>query len=378
MLYIFAKVDGNVNTARKLSEYIVERFTITQLELINFADLLLQNTSIAAVIEQQLNDRKASGANTSNGTAARVSPSGAVIFDIDELKLGLCGLVNKHAEAEPVINYCLSVTGTIRNLLMALIYAICLKKDAAFIESLKRTIMINCSYGADLIKETIKDCLGNTDKLNKINELIERAKSLKTESLTEDSHTVQLYKAWINEPTFAEDKDDVIEDIKNNKCLNDGEKLELFAMINKKTESLEETIDLEEAKRYVKRYYVRPQNIFCSNKEDILKALLRVEGENCSVYSLKNLSDHDDVQELQPSDIIYYYDDGILYDKNHVKVMDYDLNVKHEEERKKFANVDAAPESQVNDVYDDRLTDADLKDKEAVANFRAINQRQMK
>lgn len=143
-------------------------------------------------------------------------------------------------------------------------------------------------------------------------------------------------------------------------------------------ESLKEDVKLDEAKRYVKRYYVRPQNIFCSNKEDILKALLRVDGENCSVYSLKNLADHDDVQELQPSDIIYYYDDGILYDKNHVKVMDYDLNVKHEEERKKFANVDTAPESQVNDVYDDRLTDADLKDKEAVANFRAINQRQMK
>ena len=90
------------------------------------------------------------------------------------------------------------------------------------------------------------------------------------------------------------------------------------------------------------------------------------------------MPDHDDVQELKPSDIIYYYDDGILYDKNHVKVMDYDLNVKHEEERKKFSNVDAAPTAEVNDAYNDRLTDADLKDKEAVANFKAINQRQMK
>ena len=142
--------------------------------------------------------------------------------------------------------------------------------------------------------------------------------------------------------------------------------------------NLKEEVNLDEAKRYVKRYYVRPQNIFCSNKEDILKALLRVNGENCSIYSLKNLSDHDDVQELKPADIIYYYDDGILYDKNHVKVMDYDLNVKHEEERKKFADVDTAPSAQVNDEYDDRLTDADLQDKEAVANFRAINQRQLK
>ena len=143
-------------------------------------------------------------------------------------------------------------------------------------------------------------------------------------------------------------------------------------------EGLEEEIDLQEAKRYVKRYYVRPQNIFCSNKEDILKALLRVNGENCSIYSLKDLPDHDDVHLLKPSDIIYYYDDGILYDKNHVKVMDYDLNVKHEEERKKFANADAAPASAFADAYDDRLTDADLKDKEAVANFKAINQPEIK
>lgn len=54
--------------------------------------------------------------------------------------------------------------------------------------------------------------------------------------------------------------------------------------------------------------------------------------------------------------------------------MDYDLNVKHEEERKKFANADAAPESQFADAYDDRLTDIDLKDKEAVANYKAINE----
>ena len=132
---------------------------------------------------------------------------------------------------------------------------------------------------------------------------------------------------------------------------------------------------LTEAKRYVKRYYVRPQNIFCSNKEDILLALLRVGDENCSVYSLKNLKDHDDVHLLKPSDIIYYYDDGVLYDKNHVKVMDYDLFVKHEEKRKKYSNVEKAPEADVNKEYDDRLTKDDLQDKEAVANFKAINEK---
>ena len=144
------------------------------------------------------------------------------------------------------------------------------------------------------------------------------------------------------------------------------------------TDSLHEEAELTEAKRYVKRYYIRPQNIFASNKEDILKALVKIGDQNCSVYSLKNLKDHDDVQLLQPSDIIYYYDDHVLYDKNHVQVMDYDLFVKHEEERKKFADVDAVSDATFDKEYDDRLTDADLKDKETVANFRAINARQMK
>ena len=112
------------------------------------------------------------------------------------------------------------------------------------------------------------------------------------------------------------------------------------------------------AKRYIKRYYIRPQNIFCSNKAEILNALVKEVGENnCSVYSLKALEDHDDVHLLQPKDIIYYYDDGILYDKNHVKVMDYDLNVKHEEERKRFGNVDAISDQTFDAEYEDRLTE---------------------
>lgn len=112
------------------------------------------------------------------------------------------------------------------------------------------------------------------------------------------------------------------------------------------------------AKRYIKRYYIRPQNIFCSNKAEILNALVKEVGENnCSVYSLKALDDHDDVHLLQPKDIIYYYDDGILYDKNHVKVMDYDLNVKHEEERKKFGNIDTVSDATFDAEYEDRLTE---------------------
>ena len=132
-------------------------------------------------------------------------------------------------------------------------------------------------------------------------------------------------------------------------------------------------VQLDEAKRYVKRYYVRPLNIFCGNKEDIIQALIRAGDQNCSVYSLKNLTDHEDVHLLQPSDIIYYWDDHVLYDKNHVQVMDYDLFVKHEEERKKVGNIDAVSDAAFSAMYDDRATEDDLRDKEVIANYKALN-----
>lgn len=138
-------------------------------------------------------------------------------------------------------------------------------------------------------------------------------------------------------------------------------------------EGLKEEVQLDEAKRYVKRYYVRPLNIFCGNKEDIIQALIRAGDQNCSVYSLKNLTDHEDVHLLQPSDIIYYWDDRVLYDKNHVQVMDYDLFVKHEEERKKVGNIDAVSDAAFSAMYDDRATEDDLKDKEVIANYKALN-----
>ena len=138
-------------------------------------------------------------------------------------------------------------------------------------------------------------------------------------------------------------------------------------------EDLKEEVQLDEAKRYVKRYYVRPLNIFCGNKEDIIQALIRAGDQNCSVYSLKNLTDHEDVHLLQPSDIIYYWDDHVLYDKNHVQVMDYDLFVKHEEERKKVGNIDAVSDAAFSAMYDDRATEDDLKDKEVIANYKALN-----
>ena len=119
----------------------------------------------------------------------------------------------------------------------------------------------------------------------------------------------------------------------------------------------EDAANLQEAKRYVRRYYIRPQNIFCSNKSEIIKTLIEIGNQNCSIYTLNNLDGDKDVTKLQPSDIIYYYDDGILFDKNKVKIMDYDLSIKKEEDRKKFANVDKAPEKEFKAEYEDRMTD---------------------
>ena len=133
----------------------------------------------------------------------------------------------------------------------------------------------------------------------------------------------------------------------------------ITAICNKEvTEGVTKMTNLTEAKRYIKRYYIRPQNVFASNKAEILQRLAEVEaaGANCSVYSLKALEDHDDVHLLQPKDIIYYYDDGVLYDKNHVPVLDYDLNVKNEEERPKIS-ADATSDERFKAVYQDRMTD---------------------
>ena len=47
------------------------------------------------------------------------------------------------------------------------------------------------------------------------------------------------------------------------------------------------------------------------------------------VFTVPKTMQLEDVAKLMTSDIIYYYDNGILYDKNHVKVMDYDLYIKN-------------------------------------------------
>ena len=174
--------------------------------------------------------------------------------------------------------------------------------------ALKKHIMRHCGVSAEEIKTYIKEkVLVNSDIMSRIKETVQRIK-LKVETI---------------------DKKEV-----------------------------QSSMNLTEAKRYIKRYYIRPQNVFASNKAEILQRLAEVEadGANCSVYSLKALEDHDDVHLLQPKDIIYYYDAGVLYDKNHVPVLDYDLNVKNEEERPKIS-ADATSDERFKDVYQDRMTD---------------------
>lgn len=129
---------------------------------------------------------------------------------------------------------------------------------------------------------------------------------------------------------------------------------------------------LTEAKRYVRRYYIRPQNIFCSNKDDIIYALIEFEDQDCTIYTLNNLGDTKDVTKLTNNDIIYYYEDGMLFDKNHVKIMDYDLYIKHEEERKKI-NVNQATETELEKVYADRLTGMSSVDEAFNLNFEDKN-----
>ena len=118
------------------------------------------------------------------------------------------------------------------------------------------------------------------------------------------------------------------------------------------------SLRLNEAKRYVRRYYIKPMNVFCSNKREILKTLIDIGGQNCSVYTLNNLEGSDkDVSKLTNNDIIYYYDNGILRDKNKQQIFDYDLSIKKEEDRKKLANPDPSTK-EFKAEYEDHMTSA--------------------
>ena len=97
---------------------------------------------------------------------------------------------------------------------------------------------------------------------------------------------------------------------------------------------------------------------------DILETLYSYIDERLDTYV-----GEDDIDNL---DIAFKYLERVLlnteYDRElsnyRIGKLYQKINRIGVERNKKFANVDAAPEAQVNDVYDDRLTDADLKDKE--------------
>ena len=130
-------------------------------------------------------------------------------------------------------------------------------------------------------------------------------------------------------------------------------------------EAMSENMTLSEAKRYVRRYYIRPINKFCSTKTDIINYLIEYNDQDCTIYTLNNLVDNDDVSKLTSKDIIYFYEDGILYDKNHMKLMDYELAVKNEEERE-LIDIEKASEKELKRVYADRIIGAEFE--ESLAN----------
>lgn len=145
-----------------------------------------------------------------------------------------------------------------------------------------------------------------------------------------------------------------------------------FDLIKEDEVLTEDQDNLTEYFKGDRRYYIRPQNIFCSSKEDILKALIKLGNKDCTIYTLKNLKDNDDLYQLGNRDIIYYYHNGMLYDNNKVKVMDYDLLIKNEENRKRFINIEKVPDEVFDQVYQDRLTEF-LKEDEEISKADKIN-----
>lgn len=131
---------------------------------------------------------------------------------------------------------------------------------------------------------------------------------------------------------------------------------------------------ITEAKREVRRYFLRPQHIFCANRDELISALIQAakKKQNCSVYSLAGLEDNDDIEKLGNNDIIYYFDDGILYDKNHVEVRDYDLKIKHEEKRKKV-NIKNLSDAAKKEIYHDRMIEKLTEENELNLDFASVN-----
>ena len=107
--------------------------------------------------------------------------------------------------------------------------------------------------------------------------------------------------------------------------------------------------------RYVRRYFIRPQNIFCSNKEDVLNALIEFEDQDMTIYTMNNLPDgNKDTTKLTDDDVIYFYEDGILMDKNGVKILPL-IKIRDEENRDEV-DIKTASDKTLKQVYADRVT----------------------
>lgn len=78
--------------------------------------------------------------------------------------------VRDAADTSEIIKNSMAATGTIRHLLISLIWALCLQKPSGFIQALKLYLVNNCNYSEDQIKETINKCLNNPDIITRLNQ----------------------------------------------------------------------------------------------------------------------------------------------------------------------------------------------------------------
>ena len=78
--------------------------------------------------------------------------------------------VRDAADTSEIIKNSMAATGTIRHLLISLIWALCLQKPSGFIQALKLFLVNNCNYSEDQIKETTNKCLNNPDIITRLNQ----------------------------------------------------------------------------------------------------------------------------------------------------------------------------------------------------------------
>lgn len=283
-----------------------------------------------------------------------------IIYEIDPTT----GKVVKDPDGKPVIKEVVTDLKTIlfypaRNSYPKVRYFIDMKDGSGYFEISREDLV-------DIIYKRVFEVIARDVKTGAISDIEDMSDTEITflENIKKKAEAVIASDAATNTDTMLSDASEYKTNVRAlyvNQCfyLNDGK----ANMVGVPLDSINLTEELAEnvltEKRETKRYYIRPQDIFCANKADVLKALVDVfnAGENCTVYTLKNLSDHDDVHKLTNDDIIYTYDKGVLLDKNKVLVADYDLFIKHEEERGKVSDTGKdITKTEWDTEYDDRMT----------------------